>query len=560
MFADLGVLTLITTCAVVVITSLGTTLQPLTDGALGAGDVVMFAMLACVPMLSYALPFAAGFASTLVYHRIAADNEALAAHAGGVSHRALLAPALAMGILLACGLGLLNERVIPAFLQHMARLITDDLAKVLINDVDRGRPAMIGSDPHRTILYADRAQRVPPDPASGAVDQVLFTGFFVLQLDADHRPVQELSAEFATLWLYPTDILGDKVDDAGRLGRTDDASVAVIQLKNAVGADPSGIGGFREETTFAFRVPNIFRDKPKFLAYTPLRRLHDHPEDMNWVDAERRALAGAMSRVGLMDAIGASIKATGAVTLLDSEGRPVTIRAGGVTPDAAAGGLRLLPTGARNGVLASHIRAGTTGDVVLETLAQDAALSPGEAASGAASLTLELRRARTREVSDGKDFNAYPERTVRTITGLIAPPQLNGSFLGFSAPDLLHQAVTRVPERDDPQVVQRAEALAKSVAFVRRDVLAKSHERFAMAASCMVLVVTGAVVALRRSGSTPLAVYVWTFIPALGSLVTISGGHQMTRTVGAPGLLLLWGGVLVLAVYTLIVYRGLARH
>lgn len=559
--ADLARLTLLTSAVLVLVTALGATLQPLTDGKLDAGDVVLFVSLACVPMLAYALPFAAGFASTLVYHRIAADNEAVAAHAGGVSHRSLLAPAVLMAAMLAGSLMLLNEQVIPLFLKQMQRIVTNDLAKVLLSDVDRGRPAMIGDGPEKTVIYADRAQRVPPDPGSGVLDQVVFTGFCVIQLDADSRPVQELTAQRATLFLFPGTAMTDRVDDAGRSAREDDTSVAVLVLNNAVGADPGGIGGFREETTFVFRVPNLFRDNPKFLSYGRLRRLRDHPEDINWIDADRRALATAVGRVGLVGAMQHSLATTGAVTLLDPENRPVVVRAAGLVQDTA--GIRFRPTADRSVVMVSHTRSGSDGDVALESIAQAALLTLPDAARdpGRTSMSLELQSTRTREVRSGRDFSASPERTIFALHGLRPTSDAAEPYAALSAPALV-SAVAAAPAhvREDAEVDTRSKKLARQITQMRRDVLAKTHERMAMAASCFVMTITGAVAALRLSRSMPLTIYLWTFFPALACLVTISGGQQMTRTVGAPGLLLLWGGVAALATYTLIVYRNLAKH
>ena len=54
--------------------------------------------------------------------------------------------------------------------------------------------------------------------------------------------------------------------------------------------------------------------------------------------------------------------------------------------------------------------------------------------------------------------------------------------------------------------------------------------------------------------------YLWSFFPALGALITISGGQKSVHDFGAPGLLMLWGGVAALCLYTFVAYRGLTRH
>jgi hypothetical protein len=55
-------------------------------------------------------------------------------------------------------------------------------------------------------------------------------------------------------------------------------------------------------------------------------------------------------------------------------------------------------------------------------------------------------------------------------------------------------------------------------------------------------------------------VYLWSFFPALASVITISAGQGLTHQAGPPGLLLLWGGVAALALVVWREYRLLVRH
>ena len=47
---------------------------------------------------------------------------------------------------------------------------------------------------------------------------------------------------------------------------------------------------------------------------------------------------------------------------------------------------------------------------------------------------------------------------------------------------------------------------------------------------------------------------------AARATVSISGGHQMVAKSGSFGLVVVWGGVVALAVYSFITYRIVARH
>jgi hypothetical protein len=138
--------------------------KPISDGVLDAADAVKYILLAIPPMLAYALPFAGGFASTLVYHRMATDLEATAAYASGVSHRSLLAPALGLALTCAACLVALNEQVIPRFLERMQRLVTTDVGRLIAQRVERGEGVAFKG----VMLHADHVQRVAPRAGHGA--------------------------------------------------------------------------------------------------------------------------------------------------------------------------------------------------------------------------------------------------------------------------------------------------------------------------------------------------------------------------------------------------------
>src|SRR5689334_14507743 len=85
--SELWRLILLSTIVLVAVISFVAAIKPLADGKLAPLETLKFMGLAIIPMLQWALPFAAGFGATLAYHRLSHDNELTAAYAGGVSHR-----------------------------------------------------------------------------------------------------------------------------------------------------------------------------------------------------------------------------------------------------------------------------------------------------------------------------------------------------------------------------------------------------------------------------------------------------------------------------------------
>src|SRR5204863_9046552 len=112
--------------------------------------------------------------------------------------------------------------------------------------------------------------------------------------------------------------------------------------------------------------------------------------------------------------------------------------------------------------------------------------------------------------------------------------------------ELLAEAAKRDAGGRDPFVRWPAEDLRIRLKRLMREITSKRHERAADAMACLVMVLAGAVTAMRLGGSLPVAVYLWSFFPALFTVITIATGQQMTHQLGIGGLTVLWGGVGVL--------------
>lgn len=540
----------LSTFVLVSVIAFAAAVKPLSDGLLQAGDGVRFIFFASLPMLAYALPFAAGFASTLVYHRMAADNETIAAYAGGISHRSLLLPAAASALVLSGVLAMLNEQVIPRFLQRMEQMITVDVARLLAQEIGKGKAVELNG----MLVYADRVRRLRPDPSSGASDELLLSNFAVLPVDRDGSPTSEATASICRLWLLPPE-----ADDEE--GRTTDQMRVLIRLQQVRGVQPGEhLVAQSDEQTLSWYVPNAFRDNPKFLTWGELRDLKRRPERMNWIDSRRRHLAAALeARLGL-ERVGADLGSRGLAMLHDADGRRVTVAARTAEhvgpPDWDRKRWRLLPDRPGDPVIVTVEKAGQTPLVIESPDAIIGAEVNRDDVLRRVTFTLELTGARVRA---GGETGVQRARV--DLRGLSVDDPSLGGLAATASADLIAMAAPRITAPAKDSLLEwPAKELARKIRNLDWEVLSKQHERLALSASCAVMIITGAVTALRFSKSLLLVVYFWTFFPALASIVTISGGQQLVAQVGPPGLFLMWGGVAGLCVYTLVLLLGLIRH
>jgi hypothetical protein len=121
-------------------------------------------------------------------------------------------------------------------------------------------------------------------------------------------------------------------------------------------------------------------------------------------------------------------------------------------------------------------------------------------------------------------------------------------------------AASNVPPNTARAINDAANELDAQITRLGREIISKQHERWAMSAAAFVMVLAGAVTALRLRNAMTLVVYLWSFLPALLTIVLISAGQSTAHKNGLWGLPILWSGVASLSLYTLVSFASLRRH
>jgi lipopolysaccharide export LptBFGC system permease protein LptF len=557
--AELVKLLVVTTGVLVLVLSFAASIKFLADGKLAPADVPVFMAYTILPMLAYALPFASCFAATLVYHRLATDNEAQAAGASGISHRALLIPAAVVGLVLACSLAALNEQVIPRFWRSMQKMITLDVARMLVKSVNRGESLALGN----RLVYAEDALRLEPESGrDDGIERFALSKAVVVEFDGQDKPVMQGTAE----WVYVTLSRVDR--PAG--SQTTTMTRVECRAKNLVGRDRDRAMIRTDSAPFAAEIPDAFEDDPKFLTFGELRELRTKPESLNFIERRRRTLALETARLRVIDDLEKQARDLGRIVLSEQDGRTVTVQTSGLVhdPDDPPGVYRVNPPKSMTTTPLARTAAkgdarGSGGAMRVEASGLKLLAAPAEEITGPAlQFKFETPEGRMVAIGAGGEEDEQGSRKDWTLSGLSPKAETLESLQRLSVPELLAAAESTAKEtRGDPTPVKNAaEDLRRKERDLQNEVTSKQHERWAQAVCCLLMIVTGAVVALRLSLSQPLAVYLWSFLPALLCYITIAGGQQTTHGSGESGLILLWAGVVGLAAYTLLSFRSVARH
>jgi len=555
-FLEVGRLVLISTAVLVTVIAFAATVKPLADGKLTAVDAIRFMGYAIPPMLAYALPFAAGFGATLAYHRLAQDNEVTACFAGGVSHLRVLAPAIGVGAVLAFALLELNAQIIPRFLTRMERLITKDVAQVMVRSLEQGEPAHLGN----VEFYADTVSQLPP--AGDGVDRILLTGVVAVQLDQDGQIEFDMTAERAWVLMFGAGLLPE---DQRRDFRPDDTVVRVRFLNGYLYNHRTGAQNNTDLLTPPIAMPNAFQDDPKFLTSGGLRELRAEPERMNWIDDRRLDLARDLAASDTISALQDHIRDVRSASLDGPGGRSVRIQTSALVWERKQDRWRADPL-EPDGLVEIELRTpgGSTERYGAGRAYLSAKLSTeqdpfAESSEGSLVFSLDLYDVTIRPGVQAGSIAATNDVPQMKFEGLTAPNDPFRALRRKSSADLIAEAKS-LGDSANNKIVRAAERLQSDINKLGREITSKQHERLAMDLSCVVMVFTGALMALRLRAAMPLVVYLWSFFPALGTIILISSGQQTTHREGWIGLPILWAGVAGLAAFAAVVFLKLRKH
>lgn len=528
----------------VAVIAFGATIKPLTqENVLSAGQILTYALLVSIPMLQYALPFAAGFAATLTYHRMTADNEVLAATASGIPRSRLLVPVAGLGILLALLLLLLTQFVIPRVWSRLERMIARDVAVLLESSVGRGDAFRMGD----LLVWADELIREPSPPANGADLRLRLYRVAVADLDDGGGVATDVTAEQVVVDVF----------------RRDDATYLSLAMADAVAYKPADgmLAWMERPRPTTLRMPSEVDLGPREMTLPELLEASRDPDRWYKVVERRRLLADALRAGEALDRVDKVLRRDGRLRLVDGDsGRVYVAEAARLQGEALRGrsGAPVVIEQLDGGVA---VRRFETPEATLRRDVGDplrgalAGLAVGTA-EPEEELRFDLLLAGCTwvDLATGDAASRAGEILLDGLRlDLEAPPAGEDPF-ALDATAILARATESGAARR-PGVAQAVSGLERRIVQLREDVIARASSRTAISCAAPLLMLLGAAMAIWLRGAAPLVIYLWAFLPAIGGIVLISGGESMARDgQAAVGLAVMWignGGLLALLLFVM---------
>jgi lipopolysaccharide export LptBFGC system permease protein LptF len=157
-FRELFRIFVMATVGLTLILSLGMVLKPAQEYGVGPRQVLHLLVYFMPVTLTFVLPMAALFASTLTYGRFAGDNELNACRASGIGLWTYVYPGLALSLLVATANLLLSFHVMPYFVHLAEQSLNADVKQVLFRNLQRRgfyETPSFGNGKGRFRIYAD---------------------------------------------------------------------------------------------------------------------------------------------------------------------------------------------------------------------------------------------------------------------------------------------------------------------------------------------------------------------------------------------------------------------
>ena len=546
-FRDLLKLLLLTTAVLVTVIAFGAAIRPLSEGLIGPWRILQFILLAMPPMLQFALPFAAAFSATIVYHRLGQDNELSACAAVGVSYIHLLLPAATLGIFLTIGLSLLTNYVSPRFWEAMNRTAHLDAPEFFVRSVNHGEPISAGD----LLIRARAVEQIDPTPESQAYASLRVFGLVVMVLNRGS-----------------VEAIGTAPQGVFNLTRVGDNTVvtSVLDQLVVINQDNDDLLRTRESQLEPWVIPTTFQDSPKFMDINRLHSIIQSPETY-WRVAEKiDAFRIWLTKRRFFRYLNEQLRATGRAVLTGTpgtDGSPSRVR---IEIYAKSLVVRdqddwtILPVKKVN-------ESGVSEPVVRVIRFLDGKPDvEWSCASGS------IRPVLNSMLVEPTVTVSLSEPTVTILSSSVRTKRKRASFSSLHATQPIASSIRDLPVDELVELANRygdnkiVKPMSKNINLeitkVWRNILSRIHERTAMSVSCLIMMLLGATLAIRLRGSLPLTVYFWSFIPAIGGLVLISTGADLVRMVDASdslGLFVTWSGNLTMTAFTLITLRTVMR-
>lgn len=506
---------------------------------IGAGDLIRFVPLLIPIVMTLTMPMAALFAATMVYGRLAADNELIACRAAGINvHRTFLSVIL-LSIFVAAFTLFFGNFVIPGLVGQLESFARNNIRDLVEQSLQhKGFIHRKVGDEQWTLTaervrgYADQALQAKGFPTDEGLHYLQFTSPTIMQVDGNGDLVRFAVARYG---MCIFDVRTTPIRLTLLIAEGRDFEIG----KRAVYIDQQRIGPYELSLPVQRRL--------SLAGMNDLLHWRTHPWEGPKVAEEARNFMQALTRQRFFDYCHEELAHDGRLVLHDRFGHAYELRCDSVQPGRA-------------GLVLSEVHVVAEQPRGRPPIRYRAPRAEIIAAPFASELLVEIRLVRTAE-GDVLEFNP------RTGDPNRPRPKPSLSLDGALIPQTVLDDVEQInPVRIfDPnsgltfqgELADGRIRLQRAASELARRINAQIHFRLGYALSTLVTVLMGAALGLVFRGARALAAFALAMIPFFSVMILMVLGRQLTEDAQATlyGPPVTWGGLALVLLADLVILR-----
>ena len=515
--------------AMTVIISLGMILRPVQEYGVGPQQVFHLIGYFLPITLAFILPMASLFAASLVYGRFAGDNELDACRASGIGIASLIYPGLALAIMVAITHLILSFYVTPAFVQRAEKSLKADAQKIVFRNIQR--QGYYNSPDNRWQVYADLV-----DLKSQMLSGVVITQFGQSGME------KIITCDNAIVRFNLHKLVNE---------------VQITALKpyyvNCITKETS----FLEQTSLTNEFPPLLGDNIKFKKIEEIKEIQSNYMLFNPIAQKAYPVYGQFIAELLADDIERTIRnSTDKFYRLHSGQKIIRFTA---DTCSAIDKQRI----ELNGNIIAEVSDSFSSAYSQRIFRCSKALLFVEGQENIPSLTMVMYDTRWRTKEGAENISGS-----FSVPGLVLPGKIT-NITDNVTPDNLLQVINPASMskqlQKEPGAALKAlsDELQTKIKKTSAAIEAETHSRLAFGIGCVPLVLIGLGLGIIKKGGHLLSAFGVSSIPAGILTVCIMSGRNIIQNPSTNqfiGIIIIWGGVLLLFLIAGIIYKLLTRN
>lgn len=523
---------ILATVALTLMMSLGSILRPVQEFGVSPGQVLRLMIYFLPVTLTFVLPMAALFATTLVYGRLANDNELDACRASGISVLTLVYPGFILAVIVATANLLLSFYVMPAFIHQAENSLKNDAKQILFRNIQRKGYYSLPPD-GRCRIYADNAD----------MQNNVLSGVVAVDMAPNGSIKRIVTAETAKVVFDPHQNVNDvhiNAHNTCQIAPGEDTAFFAEHLSLT-----SEFGALLGDNIQFKKIDQMKQIRRNPMLFEPVARLAHHLYAMFTAELLAQQINDTFSspaktpfklfndrQVVEFSAKSCSLKDEECLILVDD----ITITERPVS-----------------------------GDTPPRTLRCQKAFINIEGDETAPTLTLDIQNAKWTS-ADPQNPQAQENILARQIIrGLVMPAAVTDNFktddiLGEITPKAISAALHDGP---DKQLLALQKQLQIRIARTLTSISAEMNSRLVFGVGCVTLIMIGIGLGIVLKGGHLLTAFAASAAPALVFISCIIMGKNIAENPSSRiifGVPMMWTGLIILSLLGLELYRRLLRH